>query len=72
MAAGAGVRPGPYGETDELGAEAARDVHPVRDLHATVLHLLGLDHEATTFRHAGLDRRLTGVREAHPIAGVLA
>ncbi|MHC4375506.1 MAG: DUF1501 domain-containing protein [Planctomycetota bacterium] len=70
--AGAGVRPGPYGETDELGAEAARDRHPVRDLHATILHLLGLDHEGLTYRHAGLDRRLTGVMEAHPIQGVLA
>ncbi|HKX45779.1 MAG TPA: DUF1501 domain-containing protein, partial [Planctomycetota bacterium] len=70
--AGAGVKPGAYGETDELGREAVVDVHPVRDLHATVLHLLGIEHEQLTYLYAGLDRKLTGVLEAHPIEGVLA
>ncbi len=70
--AGAGIRPGSYGETDELGFEAAVNAHHLRDFHATVLHALGLDHRVLTYRHAGLDRKLTGVIEAHPIAGVLA
>jgi hypothetical protein len=42
------------------------------DLHATVLHLLGLDHELLTYPFGGLDRKLTGVLKARPIAGVLA
>jgi hypothetical protein len=70
--AGAGVRPGGYGETDELSAEAAVDAHHIRDLHATVLRLMGLDHRKVTYRHGGLDRKLTGVVEAEPIEGVLA
>ena len=70
--AGAGVRPGSYGETDELGREAAVDAHPVRDLHATVLHLMGMEHRRLTYYYGGLERRLTGVQEAHPIAGILA
>ena len=70
--AGAGVKPGPYGETDELGAEAVRDRHHVRDLHATVLQLLGLDHDRLTYAYGGLERKLTGVIEAHPIRGVMA
>jgi hypothetical protein len=70
--AGAGVRPGSYGETDEIGAEAAVDRRHLRDLHATVLHLLGLDHRRLTFPYGGLDRKLTGVVEAEPIHGILA
>ncbi len=60
--AGAGVRPGfSYGVTDDYGFYlAAQKVH-IHDLHATLLHLLGLDHEALTFRHAGRDFRLTDV-----------
>lgn len=60
--AGAGVRPGvAYGESDEWSWKAARDITTTYDFHATVLHLLGLDHEALTFRHNGADRRLTDV-----------
>jgi Protein of unknown function (DUF1501) len=70
--AGAGVKPGGYGETDELGREAVEERHHVRDLHATILHLMGLDHEKLTYPYGGLDRRLTGVIESHPIAGVMA
>ena len=70
--AGAGIRPGSYGETDELGAEAVVDRHHLRDLHATVLHLMGLDHTRLTYPYGGLERKLTGVVEAHPIAGILA
>jgi hypothetical protein len=60
--AGAGVRPGfHYGATDEFGHKAITDRVHMHDLHATLLHLLGLDHEKLTFRHAGRDYRLTDV-----------
>lgn len=59
---GAGIKPGTsYGATDELGFKAVEDVSSVHDLNATILHLLGLDHQKLTFRHNGLDRRLTDV-----------
>ncbi len=70
--AGAGIRPGSYGETDELGGEAVQDRHHVRDLHATLLFLLGLDHEALTYYYGGLDRKLVGVIEPRLIKGILA
>ena len=71
--AGGGVKAGTsYGETDELGHEAAVDRHHVRDLHATILHLMGLDHEKLTYHYGGLDQKLTGVVPAEPIHGVLA
>lgn len=70
--AGAGVAPGSYGETDELGARAARNRHHVRDVHATILHLLGIDHEALTYYFGGLDRKLTGVKKARLMRGILA
>jgi hypothetical protein len=60
--AGGGIRGGvTYGESDEWSYRAA--VHPAEahDVHATVLHLLGIDHERLTFRHNGIDRRLTDV-----------
>jgi Protein of unknown function (DUF1501) len=60
--AGGGVRGGmAHGETDEFGWDAVRDRVHVHDLHATILHLLGLDHERLTYRHAGRDFRLTDV-----------
>jgi len=60
--AGGGVKPGfRYGATDEYGWYAAENKVHVHDLHATVLALLGLDHERLTFRHAGRDFRLTDV-----------
>src|SRR6185503_7672616 len=60
--AGAGVRPGiVYGRSDDYGAGVAEDQVHVHDLHATILHLLGFDHEKLTFRHAGRDFRLTDV-----------
>lgn len=60
--AGGGVRGGmAYGATDEFGFRAVQDKVHVHDLHATVLHLLGLDHERLTYRHAGRDYRLTDV-----------
>ena len=59
---GAGVKPGiSHGLTDELGRKAIHDVHPLYDFNATILHLLGLDHEQLTFYHNGIERRLTNV-----------
>jgi hypothetical protein len=61
--AGAGVKGGQViGSTDELGFEAVEDACHVSDLHATILHLMGLDHTKLTYFHQGLDQRLTGVR----------
>jgi hypothetical protein len=60
--AGGGVKGGiTYGETDEIGATVAKDRVHVHDFHATILHLLGIDHTRLTFRHAGRDYRLTDV-----------
>ena len=60
--AGGGVKGGmTYGATDEFGFKAVTNKVHVHDLHATILHLLGLDHEKLTYRHAGRDIRLTDV-----------
>ncbi len=60
--AGAGVKPGiTYGESDEYGIDVARDPVHVHDFHATILHLMGLDHERLTYRQTGRDYRLTDV-----------
>jgi hypothetical protein len=70
--AGGGVKGGMrYGATDEFGIAAAEDKFHIHDLHATTLHLLGLDHTKLTFRYAGRDFRLTNVygRVAHEIIG---
>lgn len=69
--AGAGVKPGfSYGESDEFGFKAAVDQATVYDFNATLLHLMGLDHERLTFYHNGLERRLTNVH-GHVIKGIL-
>lgn len=60
--AGAGVKAGfSHGATDDFGHQAVHDVVTVHDFHATILHLLGLDHERLTYYHNGLERRLTDV-----------
>jgi hypothetical protein len=60
--AGGGVRPGLiYGKTDEFGQYAVHNQVHMHDLHATILHLLGMDHKRLTFRHEGRDFRLTDV-----------
>ncbi|MGE0608187.1 MAG: DUF1501 domain-containing protein [Pirellulales bacterium] len=60
--AGGGIRGGTaYGATDEFGMHAVENICTFHDLHATILHLLGLDHERLTFRHGGRDHRLTDV-----------
>lgn len=71
--AGAGVRGGQaVGATDEVGFKAVEDRSHVSDLHATILHLMGIDHRLLTYLHQGLDQRLTGVVERHVIEKALA
>lgn len=68
--AGGGIRGGTiYGETDEYGYKAIRDRVEIHDLHATMLHLLGIDHKQLTYRFGGRDMRLTDVKGnvIHPI-----
>jgi len=70
--AGGGIRGGmTYGATDEFGYRAVENRVHVHDLHATILHLLGLDHERLTYRYAGRDFRLTDV-EGHVIRDILS
>ena len=70
--AGAGVRGGHvHGATDEIGFRAVEDRVHVHDLQATILHLLGLDHQALTHRYSGRDMRLTDVG-GEVVGGVLA
>jgi hypothetical protein len=70
--AGAGVQPGRVlGATDDLGYAAIENVVTVHDLHATMLRLLGIDHQAFTFKFQGLDARLTGVEGARVIDEIL-
>jgi len=70
--AGGGVKGGvTYGATDELGYRAVENPVHVRDLHATMLHTLGIDHTRLTYRHQGLDMRLTGVEPARVVQEIL-
>jgi hypothetical protein len=71
--AGGGIKPGiTYGSTDDFSFNPAENPVHIRDLHATVLHLLGIDHERLTYRSQGLDFRLTGVDPAKVVGGILA
>lgn len=71
--AGGGVRSGlTYGATDEFGYNSVENVVHVRDLHATILHQLGIDHERFSVKYQGLDARLTGVEKAQVLHDVLA
>jgi uncharacterized protein (DUF1501 family) len=70
--AGGGVKGGiTYGATDDLGYNAVVDVVPVHDLHATMLHLMGVDHKRLTVKFQGRDFRLTDVH-GHVIEKILA
>ena len=70
--AGGGSKGGAvYGETDDFSYNIVKDPVHVRDFHATVLHLLGIDHEKFTYRYQGLDQKLTGVEPAKVVAGLL-
>ncbi|HRI88875.1 MAG TPA: DUF1501 domain-containing protein, partial [Candidatus Hydrogenedentes bacterium] len=69
---GAGVKaPYSYGATDDFGYKAVENVSTIYDFHATILHLLGLNHEQLTFYHNGTERRLTDVH-GHVIGDILA
>ena len=71
--AGGGIQRGTvYGNTDELGYAATENVCTVHDLHATMLHLLGIEHNAFTYKFQGLDFKLTGVEGANVIQDILA
>jgi uncharacterized protein (DUF1501 family) len=71
--AGGGVKPGvSFGETDDFSYNIAKDPVHIRDLHATILHLFGLDHNRLTFKFQGLDQKLTGVIPAKVIDAILA
>jgi hypothetical protein len=70
--AGAGVKKGySYGKSDQFGAKVEEDAASVYDFNATILHLMGLDHERLSYYHNGLERRLTNVH-GHVIEDVLA
>lgn len=70
--AGAGIKPGfSYGATDDFSYNVVENPVPVRDLHATALHLLGIDHQKFTFRHQGLDFKLTGVEPSQVVKEIL-
>ncbi|MEO1984600.1 MAG: DUF1501 domain-containing protein, partial [Fuerstiella sp.] len=71
--AGGGTKGGAiYGETDDFSYNIVKDPLHIRDFHATALHLLGFDHQRFTFKHQGLDQRLTGVLPAKVIDELLA
>ena len=71
--AGGGIKGGSnYGETDELGYNAEQDVVHVADLHATMLHQLGINHQHFTYKFQGLDWKLTGVLKSRVLKDILA
>jgi uncharacterized protein (DUF1501 family) len=71
--AGGGIKGGiVHGETDDFSYNITKDPVHLRDWHATILHLLGFDHERFSVKHQGLDQKLTGVDEAHVIKQLLA
>ncbi len=71
--AGAGVKHGfSYGETDSLGYQAALNPVHLHDFHATLMHLLGFDHERLSVPFQGLDQKLTGVKHASVVKGILS
>ena len=70
--AGGGAKGGAiYGETDEFSYNIVKDPIHIRDFHATVLKMLGFDHERLTYRFQGLDQKLTGVEPARVIPELL-
>ena len=71
--AGGGIKGGvTLGATDDMGFNIIENEVHVADLHATILHQLGIDHERLTYRAAGLDFRLTGVEPCHVVKEILA
>jgi len=71
--AGAGIKPGiVHGETDDFSYNVVANPVHIHDLNATILHCLGIDHRRLSLKFQGLDVRLTGVEEHHPVKGILA
>ncbi len=71
--AGGGTKGGVrYGETDEFGFGVTKNKCEIRDFHATIMHLMGIDHEGLSFKFMGLDQRLTGVEESRVIHDIIA
>ena len=71
--AGAGIKPGVvYGQTDDFSYNIVENPVHIRDLNATILHLLGINHERLSVKHQGLDVRLTGVEKSHVVKGILS
>ena len=71
--AGGGIKGGlTIGETDDFSYNAVKDPVHIRDINATILHCLGIDHHRLTYKFQGLDQKLTGVEEANPVQEILA
>ena len=71
--AGGGIKPGiTYGATDDFSYNITRDPVHLNELNATILHCMGIDHSRFTFPFQGLDQRLTGVEEVHPVNAIMA
>ena len=71
--AGGGVKPGlVFGQTDEMSYNIVENPVHIHDLHATILHQLGLNHEKLTFKYQGLDQRLTGVEPSRVVKEILS
>jgi len=71
--AGGGIKPGVvHGETDDFSYNIVKDPVHIHDLNATILHCLGIDHRRLTYKFQGLDIRLTGVEDHHPVQEILA
>ena len=70
--AGGGIKPGlVFGETDDFSYNVVSNPVHIHDMNATILHCLGIDHRRLSFKFQGLDVRLTGVEEHHPVKGIL-
>lgn len=71
--AGAGIQGGVvHGETDDFSYNVVRDPVHIRDINATILHTLGIDHDRFIYKHQGLDQRLTGVEPATPVRAIMS
>ena len=71
--AGGGIQPGiVHGETDDFSYNITKDPVHIRDLNATILHTMGIDHKRFIYKSQGLDQKLTGVEEAHPVSAILS
>jgi hypothetical protein len=72
--AGAGIKGGTvYGETDDFSYNILRDPVHIRDVNATILNLMGIDHNRLTYNFQGLDQKLTGTEAtAYPVKGIMA